>query len=160
MQRQLAGAAGFTLLELVIMLVLISVLATTATSRFFSTADLNARSQRDTLLQLSRQLQLRSMQDVVGLQSRCPLLYVSASVAAITTGCNNPAAPQPNANDPRQITPQAGQLQSDKPLPLILRFDSKGQPTGACSAGCVISLNDATTAYRLCVAASGYIRAC
>lgn len=148
------------MLELMIVLVLVGVLASTAASRFFRSDDLTARSKSDMLLQFSRQLQLRSMQDVVGLQSRCPLLYISSTVAAMTSGCSNPALPLANPADPSQIQFQSGQLQSDLALPLLLRFDSKGRPAGSCSAGCRLTVFDNSTPYQLCIASSGFIRRC
>ena len=151
---------GFTLLELVIILLLVSILATTAASRFFRVDDLTARAQRDVLLQLSRQLQQRSMQDVAGLTSTCPLLLISSTHAGLVNHCgNNPQLVADPAN-PAQIQWGANQLQSSQGLPLALRFDRLGRPTGVCSSGCTFTVVQAAGSYSLCIGGSGYVRAC
>lgn len=159
-RRHYRPSLGFTLLELIIILLLVSILATTAASRFFRADDVSARTQRDALLQLSRQLQQRSMQDVAGLTSTCPLLLISSTHAGLVNHCdNNPQLLADPAN-PAQVQWGNNQLQSSQSLPLILRFDRLGRPTGVCSSGCTFTLVQAAGSYSLCIGGSGYVRTC
>lgn len=153
-------AQGFTLLELIIILLLVSILATTAASRFFRADDLTARAQRDVLLQLSRQLQQRSMQDVAGLTTTCPLLLISSSHAGLVNHCGNTPQLVADPADPAQVQWGENQLQSSQGLPLTLRFDRLGRPTGACSSGCTFTVVQAAGSYSLCIGGSGYVRNC
>ncbi|HAT42123.1 MAG TPA: hypothetical protein DCS87_10445 [Rheinheimera sp.] len=165
-------AAGFTLIELVVVIMVAAVLLVSAGGRFFSASDISPYQLRDQLLGQLRQLQTRSMQDVAGLKLRCPVLVIQSNAAALATtnACTSSASFTLNGNDPSQLNFGAAQVTvSSGSLPQLFRFDSWGRPVSydaslnssfACSSGCTISISQSGVSANLCISSSGYIYAC
>ncbi|WP_333795867.1 prepilin-type N-terminal cleavage/methylation domain-containing protein [Rheinheimera sp.] len=158
-----AKSTGFTLVELVVVLLIGGILAVTALPKFFTADAETVLAQRDQLLSLSRQIQLQSMQDTASLSSLCPTLVITSTAAgpASSDPCLPSAGFSFDANNPQQIDlSQAGVTVSIGVLPLLLRFDSWGRPQGSCAGGCQIDLTRAGQQASFCIAASGYQSSC
>lgn len=154
---------GFTLVELVVVILIGGILAVTVLPKFFSVDGENLQGQRDQLLALTHQLQLQSMQDTASLSTICPTLVITNTAAGFATSnaCNATASFNPDASNPQHIFWQAGAtVTSTAGLPLLLRFDSWGRPQGDCNSGCNINLKLNGVDQRICVERSGYIRLC
>lgn len=160
---------GFTLIELVVVMLLAGILAVTVLPKLFAIDSETSQSQRDQVLALAFLVQQQSMQDTVNLAVRCPTLRLSGSGVAIAT--QNPCQPSasylPDADDPQQLQLAANSslavtnlADSSLNLPLLLRFDSWGRPTGACSNGCRIKVQQGNSSAQLCFNASGYLSSC
>lgn len=164
--------AGFTLIELVIVMVVAAVLLVSAGGRFFSAADVSVYQVRDQLIGQLRQLQTRSMQDVAGLKTRCPVLVITSTGAAQATSnaCASNASFTSTSNDASQLQWNGATVSvSTGALPQLFRFDSWGRPvlydnllnaSGLCSAGCTITVSRDGVSAALCVNSSGYISSC
>lgn len=72
---------GFTLLELILVIILVGVLAAVAAPRLFSTAGYDQIAARDHAIQLLQQAQLQAMNQ----SSECATVHISATTAWIPT---------------------------------------------------------------------------
>ena len=154
---------GFTLVELVVVILIGGILAVTVLPKFFSVDGENLQGQRDQLLALTHQLQLQSMQDTANLPIICPTLVITNTAAgfAENNACDATADFTQDAENPQQIIWQAdAAISSDVGLPLLLRFDSWGRPQDACASGCNINLSQNNIDQRICIERSGYIHIC
>ena len=155
---------GFTLVELVVVILIMGIMAISVYPRFISADSETAQSQRDMLLALSHLVQLQSMQDTVNSSTLCPTIVLSATQAGIATTnpCLASASFIADVNDPNQIQfgSEASLAVSGATLPLLLRFDSWGRPTGACSNGCTFTLTQSSATFKVCLHASGFIQSC
>jgi MSHA pilin protein MshC len=164
--------AGFTLIELVVVMIVAAILLVSAGGRFFSISDVSPYQLRDQLIGQLRQLQTRSMQDVAGLKTRCPVLVLSATASGLATSnsCQTSASFSLDSNDVNQLSFGDAQVSvSTGSLPQLFRFDSWGRPVAydaslnssfICSSGCTISISQSGSTANLCVSSSGYINAC
>lgn len=158
-------SAGFTLLELVTVLLLLAILAVTVSSRWTGTADLQVQQERDQLLALLRRLQIQTMQDSAGLLSRCPTLQLSASQAALTPAGPCAASYQiaADANDTNQLLFASTTRISTSfgALPQLIRFNALGETTAFCQTSqCQITLTGGGLTASICLHASGYLQPC
>lgn len=155
---------GFTLVELVVVILIMGIMAISVYPRFISADSETAQSQRDILLALSHLVQLQSMQDTVNSSTLCPTIVLSATQAGIATTnpCLASASFSADVNDPNQIQfgSEASLAVSGATLPLLLKFDSWGRPTGACANGCTFTMTQSSATFKVCLHASGFIQSC
>lgn len=122
--------SGFTLVELVLVIVLIGVLSATVAPRFFTVSGYDQIAARDQLIQLLRQAQLQSMNS----STSCAVVHFSNNQAWIPTDATCSVA-------------GIGEL--------LGAFDSWGRPTSSQS----FTLTGESTS-KVCIETEGYIHAC
>ena len=123
---------GFTLIELVLVIILIGVLAVTAAPRFFTASGYDQVAARDRLIQLLRQAQLQTMNN-------------SAECQIVHFGNNQSWIPS--------TTAQCSVLTNSEQL---ISFDVWGRPATSVTS---VTLTGETT-MKVCIEAEGYIHAC
>lgn len=128
----MTGSRGFTLIELVLVIILIGVLAVTAAPRFFTDSGYDQVAARDQLIQLLRQAQLQTMNN-------------SAECQVVHFGNNQSWIPASTA--------QCSVLTNSEQL---LSFDVWGRPATLVTS---VTLTGETT-MKVCIEAEGYIHAC
>lgn len=123
---------GFTLIELVLVIILIGVLAVTATPRFFTASGYEQIAARDQLIQLLRQAQLQTMNN----SAECQVVHFGNSQSWIPVN-----------------TAECSVLTGGEQL---LSFDVWGRPATSVTS---VTLTGETT-MKVCIEAEGYIHAC
>lgn len=128
------SSKGFTLIELVLVIVLLGVLAITAAPRFFSSAGYDQIAARDQLIQLLRQAQLQTMNS----SSACQVVHFSQNQASI------PAVFNTDASCSVAATGEA-----------LGAFDRWGKPTQTTT----FTITGESTV-KVCIETEGYVHAC
>ncbi|WP_322406847.1 prepilin-type N-terminal cleavage/methylation domain-containing protein [Idiomarina sp. PL1-037] len=140
---------GFTLIELIIILVIIGILAVSAGPVFFDNSGTKSQVLRQQAMSILRGIQLQAMQDTTG--------NYSSVVSENTLG-----APPFIEENNRQISNADNVTFSfSGSLPATIGFDGLGRPTEQCSGGCTITFTEGSgTSRDLCINKEGYINEC
>ncbi|MBZ9613827.1 prepilin-type N-terminal cleavage/methylation domain-containing protein [Rheinheimera maricola] len=142
-------ASGFTLVELIVVLVLIGVLAVSLVPRFFDGSGTSEYLYRDQALNLLRRVQMQAMQCTLG----CSIADVNVSSSAIVIGSANCS----DADTTNSLCIAARDAVALSPVGTI-RFDNFGR--ASCSAGaCTLNVLGAST-LSVCIESEGYIHPC
>ena len=121
------GARGFTLVELILVIVILGVLAIYAGPRVINVGDINARGFHDQTLAL-----LRSAQKAAIAQRRTVCVAFTASTASLTmasAAATSDCALPASIAGLRLVTAKSGVTYS--PTPGAFNFDGLGQPIAA-----------------------------
>jgi len=162
MKRAYRYNRGFTTIELVVVLIIVSILAATALPRFFSSNSYEEYSYQNELVSTLRAVQLRAMQQTVN--DICHSVYVNTSqdivgLLATDTGNADNCHVSSFHSDITQIEIDASHSVnvSTTDADNKFSFDSLGRPQG-CSAPCQIMITGQQT-LTVQIESEGYIHA-
>ncbi|MEH8160657.1 prepilin-type N-terminal cleavage/methylation domain-containing protein [Aeromonas veronii] len=153
---------GFTLIELVLVILLLGILAAFAVPKWLGKGGFETQTVRDELLTRLRLVQTVNMHEPA---NRCTSLLVESSQFGHSTEspCDNPAAISSwNADQltrGRPVTLSDGlTLSSNKGTPpYVIRFDLMGRPLGSCATGCTLLVSDGRETSRIKIESEGFI---
>ena len=157
---------GFTLVEVVIVLILVSILSVTAANKFFGSAPYEAYTFRASLLSDLRLTQQRAMQQTHS--SFCHQLILNNNRYGIPdrTDCTiiDLSTLDPNALDKTDLIVDMSRYNITFTLvgnanPSIIGFDNMGRPQGDCNGGCDISVSSSLDTVTIRIEPEGYIHA-
>lgn len=157
----MTGRLGFSLIELVIVLVLLSILSITAIPRLLDSQSELLITNRDQLVSVLRLMQQQAMQDTAG---SCQTLLLQTQQVSPDTNAGCAAASSGSAllwQAPSGLSVSATVLSdnSSVSLPLSLEFSKLGAPL-AYSNGIKLQLNGTDNTEIICIQAEGYIHPC
>lgn len=157
-KRRSLGQLGFTLIELVMVIVMLGVLAIYAAPRMFNSGDFYARGFHDETLAFLRYAQKTAIAQrrtvCVAFTTNSATLNMAS--AAATTTCNT-ALQGPKGDSPATITARTGVTYSSTPTDF--NFDGLGQPItslGVAMAKQTIQVSNAAKSITV-QAATGYV---
>jgi MSHA pilin protein MshC len=155
-------AQGFTLVELVTVIIILGVIATVLASRMIAGRDLDVYAARDQLLGHLRRVQLDALNNSASSGCQQMLLqaerYGPPDVTPCTGGAGFSANYFSTPLEPYRSATLAAGISLDVGGGLDVRFDRWGRPAGACSGGCDIQLTGAVT-LSVRIESEGYIHA-
>ncbi len=158
MQLMRTGSKGFTLVELITVMVLVSILAAYAVPRFASRSDFSAQAAQEQAISIIRQIQLGRMQSNVDTAAAEYQLLIAANCLGSVAGCNSTGNARLNRNDYLDITDNV----SFSPL-MTVNFNLLGEPTvldEATVRAVTITITNATESVNVCINSEGYVYGC
>ncbi len=150
---------GFTLVELIIVIIILGIISTFAASRFVGTSSYSTFTAQEQAISVIRQIQVNRMQSNVSAASDSFRLAINSnclgSVAACNLNLSNSA--QKTQADARSDYVRESDI-SFSPANTVIDFDLLGNPS--VSAGVNITINSTTSSNsaQVCITSQGYVR--
>ncbi|HAS8181508.1 type II secretion system protein [Vibrio vulnificus] len=150
--------AGFTLVELIVVILLISIVSAYAASRYIGTGSFSAYASQEQAISIIRQLQVYRMQSNTT-NSANPNFELTASGGCLgsTAGCSAAATPQA-AESRSDVMRLDGVSVSSTISPI--RFDLRGNPlqtNGSALNSVTITFTASGESAAVCINSQGYV---
>jgi len=144
MIRLQANKKGFTLIELIVLILVLGIMAATVAPKFIDAQGTEEITVQNQLVSMLRNIQLRRMQQTV--QVQCFDVRVTEyKISMLATEAGN--GPNCDTTDASSHTNTTLQLDSSGDVSFdvsggdyTFSFDGLGRPTGACASSCVITI--------------------
>jgi len=158
---------GFTIVELVTVIILIGILAVAVLPKFDGTASYEAHTHRAQLISALRLTQQRAMQQTNNNDGYCHQIAFDNVKArygvpdrlncAVTTFSNTwqPDATGFEVDSKYEVSFQINGVAN----PSVVVFDSMGRPQGNCFGGCIINVTSSVETLTIKIESEGYVHA-
>lgn len=164
-QYRAGRQCGFTLIELILVIILLGILGMTAASRLIGRSSFDAYLTRDQAVSLARQIQLRAMSNNTpqGTQDPCLSLIVQPDRFGPATCADTTYSGRALTTQEDGVT-VSGTTQGEIRFDLLGRpyqSDSSGNKIQLCASICKITFTSRNAqSASLCINREGYIHAC
>ncbi|MEZ9288792.1 prepilin-type N-terminal cleavage/methylation domain-containing protein [Vibrio lentus] len=150
---------GFTLVELIIVIIILGIVSTFAASRFVGTSSYSTFSAQEQTISVIRQIQVNRMQSNVSAANDSFRLAINSDCLGSVTACslNLSNSTQKSQADARSDYVRESDI-SFSPANTVIDFDLLGNPS--VSAGVNITINSTTSSNsaQVCINSQGYVR--
>lgn len=146
---------GFTLVELIVVIILIGIVSSYAASRYVGVGSFSTYAAQEQAISIIRQLQVYRMQSNVSSANTSFQLTASDGCIGSTEGCAAASSPE-KANERGDVMRIDGVTVTSTTSPID--FDLLGNPLNAASAGVSISLTNGSETTSVCINRQGYVR--
>ncbi|MZI92728.1 prepilin-type N-terminal cleavage/methylation domain-containing protein [Vibrio sp. CAIM 722] len=145
---------GFTLVELIIVIVLVSILSVVAASRFIGASNFSAYTAQEQAISVIRQVQISRMQSnlVNPVSNSHYVLTITSDCVGSVTGCS--ASNDELRSDRVQ---ESGVNFYSSPALNTIAFDLLGNPLGSASSGVTITIQSNGNTTQVCINEQGYV---
>ena len=149
--------SGFTLIELVVVILIISILAVTAAPKLLGVNNFDSFAYRDQMVSSLRLMQQQAMQQTN--VDSCHKIIIQNKAYGRSNDCVTTTFVADWQNDNTGFSvPASSTVTINSINTATLTFDSWGR-VQECSSQCVIEFNNVDSA-KLCIESEGYIHAC
>ncbi|HAV6900990.1 TPA: prepilin-type N-terminal cleavage/methylation domain-containing protein [Vibrio vulnificus] len=149
---------GFTLIELIVVILLISIVSAYAASRYIGTGSFSAYAAQEQAISIIRQLQVYRMQsNTTGTYNLSFQLTASGGCLGSTVGCDVATTPQ-TAQSRSDVMRLEGVSVSSTMSPI--RFDLRGNPLqtdGSALNSATITFSASGESTSVCINSQGYV---
>ncbi|TRX52803.1 type II secretion system protein [Thalassomonas sp. M1454] len=150
-------SSGFTLIELVVVILIISILAITATPKLLGVSHFDSFAYRDQMVSSLRLMQQQAMQQTDS--NACHRVVIQNKAYGRSIDCVSTIfATNWQDDNVGFAVPASSSVTINSLSTSTITFDSWGRAF-ECSNQCVIEFNNVDTA-RLCIESEGYVHAC
>lgn len=150
---------GFTLVELIIVIIILGIVSTFAASRFAGTSSYSTFTAQEQTISVIRQIQVNRMQSNVSAVNDSFRLAINSDCLGSITACslNLSNSAQKSQADTRSDYVREADI-SFSPANTVIDFDLLGNPS--VSAGVNITINSTTSSHsaQVCINSQGYVR--
>ncbi len=158
---------GFTLVELIIVIILLAIVSVYAASRFYGIDSISATVAREQAISVIRQIQLTRMQNnIPDLSSYCSdngaanaalRQQCQRSRLVIQSGCLGSMAACSTSSERSDAVILSGLTFSATPALTSVDFDLLGNPLNSAASGVTITLRAPDSVASLCINGQGYV---
>ncbi|MEZ8613242.1 prepilin-type N-terminal cleavage/methylation domain-containing protein [Vibrio sp. 10N.222.51.C8] len=150
---------GFTLVELIIVIIILGIVSTFAASRFVGTSSFSTFTAQEQTISVIRQIQVNRMQSNVSAANDSFRLAINSdclgSVAACNLNLSNSA--QKTQADARSDYVRESDI-SFSPANTIIDFDLLGNPSVSAGVNITINSTSSNNSAQVCINSQGYVR--
>jgi MSHA pilin protein MshC len=154
---------GFTLVEVIVVIILVGILAATAANKFTGSDTFEAYSFRTSLISALRLTQQRAMQQTNTADGYCHQIVIEAKRYGVPNriSCTTtfPSGWTPDKTGIDLTSSNYSVTFAIASGGNVVGFDSMGRPQNNCSGGCVLNISSSVETVQIAIESEGYIHA-
>ncbi|MEZ8109247.1 prepilin-type N-terminal cleavage/methylation domain-containing protein [Vibrio splendidus] len=149
---------GFTLVELIIVIIILGIVSTFAASRFAGTSSFSTFAAQEQVISVIRQIQVNRMQSNVSAANDSFRLAINSNCLGSVTACslNLSNSAQKAQSDTRSDYVRESDI-SFSPANTIIDFDLLGNPSVSAGVNITINSNTSSNNAQVCINSQGYV---
>ncbi|OCH51887.1 prepilin-type N-terminal cleavage/methylation domain-containing protein [Vibrio sp. ZF57] len=150
---------GFTLVELIIVIIILGIVSTFAASRFAGTSSYSTFTAQEQTISVIRQIQVNRMQSNVSAANDSFRLAINSNCLGSVTACslNLSNSAQKSQADARSDYVRISDI-TFSPANTVIDFDLLGNPSVSAGVNITINSTSSNNSAQVCINSQGYVR--